>query len=106
MVTDIAKLSPKQARFCREYVVDLNGTAAACRAGYSSVSAKQQASRLLTKANVQAAIAELQAAVAERLDIDADHIVGELLENHRLARLGNPVLDRYGKPIASWARLR
>ena len=105
-MAEIDKLSAKQARFVQEYLIDMNGAAAATRAGYSSVSAKQQACRLLTKVDVQAAIAELQAAVAERLDIDADHIVGELLENHRLARLGNPVLDRYGKPIASWARSR
>jgi len=49
-------LRPKQQRFAEEYVVDWNGTQAAIRAGYSEISARVTASRLLTKANIRLAI--------------------------------------------------
>ena len=52
-------LSPKQSRFIDEYLIDLNGAQAAIRAGYSPRCAKEQASRLLTYANVQAEIEEM-----------------------------------------------
>lgn len=54
-------LEPRQQRFVREYLVDLNGTKAARRAGYSEKAAQEQASRLLSKAMVAAAVAELLA---------------------------------------------
>lgn len=49
-------LTPKQARFVAEYLVDLNATQAAIRTGYSAKTAKQQGSRLLTNAVISAAI--------------------------------------------------
>lgn len=45
-------INEKQKRFCEEYLKDFNGAQAAIRAGYSKESAKEQASRLLTNANV------------------------------------------------------
>ena len=98
------RLPPKKQQFCREYVTDLNATQAAIRAGYAMKGAKQRGSLLLTDGDVRAAVAELQAAVAERLDITVDYLVKELLENHRLAREGNPVLDRYGRPTGKSMR--
>ena len=44
-----AKLTAKQQRFCEEYMVDLNGTQAAIRAGYSKKTAMQQSYQLLDK---------------------------------------------------------
>jgi hypothetical protein len=41
-------LTPKQARFVQEYLIDLNATQAAIRVGYSKKTATEQASRLLT----------------------------------------------------------
>ncbi len=90
------KLTPKQALFAQEYPVDKNGTAAAIRAGYSKTTAKQQASRLLTKVDMRAAIAELQRATADKLEITKELIIKTLWRNHELALEGNPVLDRYG----------
>jgi phage terminase small subunit len=49
-------LTPKQARFVEEYIVDLNGKRAAIRAGYSPKTAEVQASRLLRYAQVRMAI--------------------------------------------------
>lgn len=74
------KLSGKRAAFVREYLKDLNGAAAAMRAGYcvgSPDSAKVTASRLLTDANVAAAVAEAQAKAAERCDVTVDRVVRE-----------------------------
>ena len=68
----------KQRRFCEEYVVDLNATQAAIRAGYSKRSARVLAVAALTKVNVQNYIAELQADIQERNKIKGDDVVQEL----------------------------
>ena len=52
-----SSLTPKQKCFINEYLIDLNATQAAIRAGYSPRTAKQQASRLLTNVDVAAAVA-------------------------------------------------
>lgn len=54
-------LEPKQQRFVREWIVDLNATQAAKRAGYSEKTARQIASQLLSKVNIAAACDELMA---------------------------------------------
>ncbi len=91
-------MNPKQARFVQEYLVDSNGTQAAIRAGYAPKGAKVRASRLLTKGNIKAALTAARAVTAKRVAITEDWLVAEFKENHRLAREGNPVMDRYGKP--------
>ncbi len=73
-----AKLTPKQARFVEEYLVDLNATQAAIRAGYATGSARITASRLLAKANIAAAIAEEQQARSKRTGVTIDRVVQEL----------------------------
>ena len=66
-------LYPKQERFCHEYAKDLNGRAAALRAGYTSGRHISEAvSRLLKDARVQARIAELQEAIAQQAQAEAD----------------------------------
>ena len=71
-------LNDKQERFCKEYVIDLNGKQAAVRAGYSEKTAEVQASQLLTILKVQERIKELQSKISERLEITADMVVKEL----------------------------
>lgn len=56
----MAKLTPKQETFCQEYLVDLNGAAAARRAGYSEKTAHEQAAQLLAKLNISERIEELK----------------------------------------------
>lgn len=51
------KLTAKQKRFADEYLIDLNGTQACIRAGYSPKTASEQSSRLLTNVNVKEYIA-------------------------------------------------
>lgn len=73
------KLTPKKAAYVREYLIDLNATQAAIRAGYSEKTAKQQGQRLLTNVDVQVAIQEAQEARAERTEVSADRVLRELL---------------------------
>lgn len=79
-------LTPKQARFAEEYVVDHNGAAAAVRAGYSARSAKQIANELLTKPDLQAAVAAQEALVAAELGMTRQRVISEILEAIELAR--------------------
>lgn len=77
-------LTENQEQFCREYIKDLNGTRAAIAAKYSAKSAKEGASRLLTKGNVIARISELKkqsierVANTEELESDADTTLAHL----------------------------
>ncbi len=74
------KLTPRQARFVDEYLIDLNGTQAAIRAGYSAKGAPVRAAELLTNRNVAEAVAEAQAKRSERTQVDADRVLREWLE--------------------------
>lgn len=70
--------SEKQERFCLEYIVDLNATQAAIRAGYAERSARSQGSKLLTKGDIQARVGELNGRRQERTKIDADWVLQRL----------------------------
>ena len=69
------KLTSKQEIFCREYLVDLNATQAAIRAGYSKNSAKQQGTENLAKPVIAEFIQELKAKRADKLNIDAEWVL-------------------------------
>lgn len=73
-------LTAKQKRFCDEYLLDLNATAAYQRAGYkgSDATARPSASKLLTNHNIQSRIAELQAERSQRTQINADRVLKEI----------------------------
>ena len=71
-------LNEKRARFIKEFLVDLNASQAAVRAGYSPKTARQQGSRLLSDADIQEAVAAAQKARSERTKITADRVVREL----------------------------
>ena len=68
-------LTPKQDTFCREYLVDLNATAAARRAGYSNGTAHVQGPRLLANVRVAERIEELQSEAAERAEVTVDEVI-------------------------------
>jgi phage terminase small subunit len=72
------QLRAKQTAFVREYLICRNGTRAAIAAGYAEKSAKVTASRLLTKANVAAAIAEGEKKAEERAAATLDQVIAEL----------------------------
>lgn len=70
-------LTDRQERFCREYLIDGNATAAYRRAGYKD--ATSHASRLVANGSIQARLAELRAEQTKRLQIKADDILSEAL---------------------------
>mgnify|MGYP003289632644 CR=1 FL=1 len=74
----MAKLTAKQKRFCDEYLIDLNATQAAIRAGYSEKNADKIGSELLGKTRVSEYIAERKKARTQRTEITQDMVLKEL----------------------------
>lgn len=71
----MAKLTAKQQRFCDEYLIDLNATQAAIRAGYSKKTAAQTAARLLTNVKIQEYIKNRMAEKEAALIADQDEVL-------------------------------
>lgn len=100
----MAGLTPKQAQFVREYLIDLNATQAAIRAGYSAKTAYSIAEQNLRKLEVKAAIDKAMETRAERTQITADRVLEELAlvgffrlgECLRITPDGEPYLDLSG----------
>lgn len=74
----MAELEEKQKRFVQEYLIDLNATQAAIRAGYSPKSANQQGSRLCANAKIKDEIAKEMAKRSKRTGISQDRVIEEL----------------------------
>ena len=75
----MASITAKQKRFCDEYLVDLNATQAAIRAGYSKKRASEQAYQLLQKTTEQNYIQNRKADRVERTEITQDFVLRELM---------------------------
>ncbi|EOC0077717.1 terminase small subunit [Cronobacter turicensis] len=73
-------LTGKQEMFCREYLIDLNATQAAIRAGYSVKTANRTASENLSKPDIQNRIAELKNKRNEDVGINAAYVLQRLVE--------------------------
>jgi phage terminase small subunit len=73
-------LTPKQSRFVEEYLVDLNATQAAMRAGYSARTANEQGARLLANASVRDAVQEAMNSRSERTEITTDYVLAGIRE--------------------------
>ena len=71
-------LTDKQARFIEEYLIDLNATQAAIRAGYSEDSARNIGSENLSKPDIQESIAAAMQERSERTEITQDRVLREL----------------------------
>ena len=71
-------LSEKRQRFCEEYLIDLNATQAAIRAGYSPKTANEQGARLLANVSIQKVIAKAIAEKSKRTGINQDRVIQEL----------------------------
>jgi len=71
-------LTPKQQRFVEEYLVDLNATQAAIRAGYSERSAYSVGHENLSKPEIAAAISEGQANLSEVAEVTAERVMREV----------------------------
>ena len=79
-------LTLKQEQFCREYIVDLNGTQAAIRAGYSEKTANEQAARLLTNVSVKEYVQSLMDKRSARVDITADYVLNGIRDTIEAAK--------------------
>jgi phage terminase small subunit len=69
------KLSHKQARFVEEYLIDLNATQAAIRAGYSAKTARQIGQQNLSKLDIGEPIEKARAERTERTELTADWVI-------------------------------
>lgn len=73
-------MTPKQARFVEEYLIDLNATQAAIRAGYSADTAHAIGHENLSKPEIATAIADAKAARSERTGVDAAWLLTRLAD--------------------------
>ena len=76
------KLTPKQNRFVDEYLIDLNATQAAIRAGYSKNSARQIGDENLSKPVIAAAVAKAKRDRSESTKVDAEWVLRQAVELH------------------------
>ena len=75
---DTSTLTLKRARFVREFLLDLNATQAAIRAGYSEKTARQAGSRLLTNADIQAEAQRLAQERQQNVELNAEEVLQAL----------------------------
>lgn len=68
-------MTEKQKRFCDEYLIDLNATQAAIRAGYSAKTAKAIGCENLTKPDIQTYIQEQLDRIHEQKTADAQEVI-------------------------------
>ena len=79
-------MTPKQALFAQQYVLDHCGAAAAVRAGYAPGAARQTAYELLAKPEVQALVAEHETAAAKQLALSREKVITEIKVAIAMAR--------------------
>ena len=95
----MAKLNQKQKRFVVEYLIDLNATQSAIRAGYAEKTAYSQGQRLLKHVEIQAAIQKAQANREKRTELNADWVLTKLKEVAERCMQGEPVMVREGDKV-------
>ena len=113
LVTQPSRLTKRQERFCREYIIDMNGTAAAIRAGYKADNAKVVACNLLAKPELRSTISRLTRQANTRLDLTAERVLYELAciafvnmqDFTRVGADGEPQLDMSNLSREQWAAL-
>lgn len=98
----IMGLNEKQLMFCKEFLIDLNATQAAIRAGYSKKTAKEIGCENLTKPNIAAEIQKLMDSRSQRVEIDADYVLGGIKELTERCIQAEPVRDENGTPTGEW----
>lgn len=97
----MAGLTDKQQRFVDEYLIDLNATQAAIRAGYSEKTAKSIGQENLTKPDIAKAIEEAKKQVSKRTELTVDMVVNGLLKEAQDYAEGSTQSAR----VSAWAHL-
>ncbi|HBX2691085.1 TPA: terminase small subunit [Klebsiella pneumoniae] len=98
-------LTDKQEMFCREYLIDLNATQAAIRAGYSAKTANRTASENMSKPDIQSRIAELKAKRNEDVSINAAYVLNRLVEIDQMDVLDIMTSTGELKPVTQWPKV-
>ena len=98
----VQKLTPKQSLFCKEYLVDLNATQAAIRAGYSEKTAKAIANENLTKPYLQEIIQNGMNKRAEKTEITAEYVLKTIVNTIERCGQEEPVYDKDGNPTGEY----
>lgn len=98
----MTELTEKQARFCEEYLLDLNATQAAIRAGYSPDTAYSIGHEILKKPEVADFLAQLQKERSQKTKIDAQWLLDRLAAEAQADV--NDIYDEDGRilPISEW----
>ena len=99
----MAKLTDKQAIFCKEYLKDLNATQAAIRAGYSEKTANRIGHENLTKLDIQEEIQRLMNERSDRVEIEADDILKSILRTRNICEQYLLIQGEYGEELNSTA---
>lgn len=86
-------LTAKQQTFVQEYLVDLNATQAAIRAGYSPKTANEQGAQLLAKLSISQAVAAGKKVRADKLQIDAEWVLTEARSTYLAARAADKLSE-------------
>ena len=99
------KLTPKQQRFVDEYLIDLNATQAALRAGYSEKTAREIGAENLTKPAIREAVDAALSNRSEKTQIDAEWVLRRLA-----AEAEADIADLYGDdgqllPVKEWPKI-
>lgn len=110
----VAKLTDKQKKFVNEYLIDLNATQAAIRAGYSEKTARSIGQRLLTNVDIQSDIQKRQTALQEKTEITQERVLRELSKigfasltdylSYKTA-MRQVDTDSNGEPVYDWAMI-
>ncbi|EKO3656427.1 terminase small subunit [Vibrio metschnikovii] len=101
----MSKLTDKQEMFCREYLIDLNATQAAIRAGYSEKTAKETGYENLTKPHIADRITELKSQRVEDAKISANYVLNRLVEIDKMDVIDITNDDGSLKPISQWPKV-
>ena len=97
-------LREKQRLFVEEYLIDLNATQAAIRAGYSKRTAGQIGDENLKKPQIAQAIKEAMDSRSKRVQINADYVLNRLVEIDQLDVLDILRDDMSFKPLSEWPK--
>lgn len=101
-------LTPKQAAFVREYMIDLNATQAAIRAGYSEKTANRIGAENLSKPVIQEAIQQLHKAAEEKCAVTVEWILSQIaaIATDEEARTADRLkaLELLGKHLGLWEK--
>lgn len=98
----MAELTLKQKLFIKEYLIDLNATQAAIRAGYSEKTAYSQGQRMLKKVEVKEAIDKSLTKRSDKLDLSAEYVLGSLKAVAERCMQAEPILDREGNETGEY----